>query len=719
MKKSEPPSAKGTFGVQDVLYILFKHKWKILLLSLLGFAGSAAVYLNRKPLYQTEAKLLLKYVLVRENVDTSLSQINAGGGMPDYVMNTEIEILKSVDLSLAVAEAVGIERILPESKGQASLADAAGTILANLEVGIVPGNNVIHVMYSNADKAMSTVIMKEFIKQYFAKHLEIHRSAAAFDMVSKQAEEARIRLKETERQLDKLKTDSGITSLAEATGALSSQRSKTLEDLMKAKAELAEAEARMKSLDQPSGLAPDGGKVAAVEPGSEAEPVRQVPPQIVAEYKSMLEIVAFLQKRDLELRIKFKPGNRLIMLNQQQMSDNEAKRRALVARYPQLTTDASLVSKDSTDPQSGLMEAQAHLAAIKARVDVYGEHLDEIKKQFNEQYAIGAEIDVMERKKQMEDAEYRSLELNLKNGYLLQHFKGKGIPVLGVEPAANVAKVAWEEKGIPSVVKFFGVETANELVATGKSADLLMGNNVMAHVPDINDFIGGLKIALKPEGVITFEFPHLQRLIDENQFDTVYHEHFSYLSFLAVEKMFAHHGLTLFDVEQLPTHGGSLRIFARHTESTAEKTVVTDRVEAMRKQETDFGLTDMETYTSFGEKVKSTKRKLLKFLIEAKEAGKSVVGYGAAAKGVTLVNYCGVRDDLVDYVVDKSPYKQDHFMPGVRIPIYGPEKIFETKPDYVLILPWNLKKEISGEMAKVREWGGRFVVPIPEVQVLD
>ena len=311
------------------------------------------------------------------------------------------------------------------------------------------------------------------------------------------------------------------------------------------------------------------------------------------------------------------------------------------------------------------------------------------------------------------------VEIASNDGYLLQHFKAKGIPVLGVEPAANVAKVAWEEKQIPSLVKFFGVETAKELVATGKSADLLMGNNVMAHVPDINDFIGGLKIALKPEGVITFEFPHLQRLIDENQFDTVYHEHFSYLSFLAVETMFAHHGLTLFDVEELPTHGGSLRIFAKHTGNQGELFAVTPRVDAMRKQETDFGLTDMETYTSFGEKVKATKRKLLKFLIEAKEEGKSVVCYGAAAKGVTLVNYCGVRDDLVDYVVDKSPYKQNHFMPGVRIPIYGPEKIFETKPDYVLILPWNLKKEISGEMAKVREWGGKFVVPIPEVTVLD
>ena len=317
------------------------------------------------------------------------------------------------------------------------------------------------------------------------------------------------------------------------------------------------------------------------------------------------------------------------------------------------------------------------------------------------------------------DTRSQIVEIASNDGYLLQHFKAKGIPVLGIEPAANVAKVAWEEKQIPSVVKFFGKATAKELVEDGFAADLLMGNNVLAHVPDINDFVAGLKIALKPAGVITFEFPHLQRLIEGNQFDTIYHEHFSYLSFLAVEKVFARHGLTLFDVEELPTHGGSLRIFARHRENTAPVAAVTERVEAMRIQESNFGLAKMETYTSFGEKVKATKRKLLRFLLDANEAGKSVVCYGAAAKGVTLVNYCGVRDDLVDYVVDKSPHKQNHYMPGVRIPIYRPARIFESKPDYVLILPWNLRKEISGEMAGIREWGGCFVVPIPEVTVLD
>ena len=309
------------------------------------------------------------------------------------------------------------------------------------------------------------------------------------------------------------------------------------------------------------------------------------------------------------------------------------------------------------------------------------------------------------------------VEIASNDGYLLQHFRAKGIPVLGIEPAANVAKVASEQRQIPTITKFFGVETATELVTDRKSADLLLGNNVLAHVPNINDFVAGLKIALKPDGIITFEFPHLLRLMDENQFDTIYHEHFSYLSFLAVEQILANHGLTLFDVQEVPTHGGSLRIFARHAENQAPAVAVTDRVATMREKERRFRLTEMATYEAFGEKVRRTKRELLKFLLAAKEAGKGVACYGAAAKGVTLVNYCGVRDDLVDYVVDKSPYKQRHFMPGVRIPIYGPEKVFETRPAYLLILPWNLRREISEQMAGIREWGGKFVVPIPEVEV--
>jgi 2-polyprenyl-3-methyl-5-hydroxy-6-metoxy-1,4-benzoquinol methylase len=311
---------------------------------------------------------------------------------------------------------------------------------------------------------------------------------------------------------------------------------------------------------------------------------------------------------------------------------------------------------------------------------------------------------------------HQVIEIASNDGYLLQYFKEKGVPVLGIEPAANVAKVAEKERGIPSVVRFFGVATAKQLAADGQRADLLLGNNVLAHVPNINDFVAGMKIVLKPTGIITMEFPHLLRLIQENQFDTIYHEHFSYLSFLTVEKIFAHHRLTLFDVEELPTHGGSLRIYGRHTEATTP--TVSERVTKLKEKEIAFGLTRMETYEAFGEKVKETKRKLLRFLIDAKAAGKSIVGYGAAAKGNTLLNYCGIRTDFIDYVVDRSPHKQGLALPGTHIPIQLPEKIFETKPDYLLILPWNLKDEISKQMAGIRAWGGQFVVPIPEVQVL-
>lgn len=312
------------------------------------------------------------------------------------------------------------------------------------------------------------------------------------------------------------------------------------------------------------------------------------------------------------------------------------------------------------------------------------------------------------------DKKWHVVEVASNDGYLLQYFKRHGVPVLGVEPAANVAKVAIDA-GIPSVVKFFGTRTASELASAGLKADLLIGNNVLAHVPDLNDFVKGLKLALKDQGIITMEFPHLLRLIAENQFDTIYHEHFSYFSFLTVEKVFAAHGLTLFDVEELPTHGGSLRIYARHADDSSRP--VGDRVEALRQKETQAGLAEIKVYARFAEQVKDTKRKLLAFLIDAKRSGKRVVGYGAAAKGNTLLNYCGVRSDFLDYVVDVSPHKQNHFLPGTRLPILAPEQIRATRPDYVLILPWNLKDEIQEKMAHIREWGGRFVVPIPEVKV--
>ncbi|OWY66708.1 SAM-dependent methyltransferase [cyanobacterium TDX16] len=306
------------------------------------------------------------------------------------------------------------------------------------------------------------------------------------------------------------------------------------------------------------------------------------------------------------------------------------------------------------------------------------------------------------------------VEIASNDGYLLQYFHQKGIPVLGVEPAANTAKAA-SEKGIPTWVKFFGVNTAKEMVAEGKSADLLLGNNVLAHVPDVNDFIGGMKIVLKPNGILTMEFPHLLQLMQQNQFDTIYHEHFSYYSFITVEKMFAAHGLTLFDVEELSTHGGSLRIYGKH--SDAVEPAVSNRVKQLKAKEAAAGLEDIETYLTFGEQVKATKRKLLKFLIEAKSQGKTIAAYGAPAKGNTLLNYCGVGKDFIDYTVDRSPYKQGLFLPGTHIPILHPDKIRETQPDYVLILPWNLKEEIMTQMAYIAEWGGQFVVPIPEVRV--
>ena len=305
------------------------------------------------------------------------------------------------------------------------------------------------------------------------------------------------------------------------------------------------------------------------------------------------------------------------------------------------------------------------------------------------------------------------MEIASNDGYLLQYFQEKNIPVLGIEPAGNVAQVA-QEKGIPTIVKFFGVNTAQKLVASGKQADLLAANNVIAHVPDLNDFVAGMKILLKPEGVITVEFHHLLNLITKSQFDSIYHEHFSYFSLLSMEKVMAAHGLKVFDVEEISTHGGSLRVYACHQESARE---ICAGVVEVKDKEIAAGLTRMETYLAFGEKVKATKRQLLSFLIEAKSQGKSIVGYGAPAKAITLLNYCGVRTDFIDYIVDRSPHKQGSFVPGTRLPILAPEKIAETKPDYLLILPWNLKEEIMSQMEIIRDWGGKFVVPIPEVQV--
>jgi predicted TPR repeat methyltransferase len=311
-------------------------------------------------------------------------------------------------------------------------------------------------------------------------------------------------------------------------------------------------------------------------------------------------------------------------------------------------------------------------------------------------------------------ADSEVLEIASNDGYLLQFFVERGIHVLGVEPAANVAKVA-EKKGVPTIVKFFGRATAQELAAGGHNPDLILGNNVLAQVPDLNDFVSGIKILLAPTGVVTIEFPHLMRTIDGNQFDQVYHEHFSYFSLYSVERIFAAHGLPIYDVEELPTHGGSIRIYAGHAEDGSKS--VTNRLLALRAREADAGVDTLAYYAGFESRVRETKRKLLAFLIEAKNAGKRVVGYGAPGKGNTLLNYCGIRTDFVDFTVDRSPHKHGKFLPGTRIPIFPPEKLWEARPDYVLILPWNLKNEIMEQLADIAEWGGRFVVPIPEVTV--
>jgi SAM-dependent methyltransferase len=312
------------------------------------------------------------------------------------------------------------------------------------------------------------------------------------------------------------------------------------------------------------------------------------------------------------------------------------------------------------------------------------------------------------------DANSFVIEIASNDGYLLQNFVARGIPCLGIEPAENVAKAA-EEKGVPTQVAFWGKKTAQQLAQEDKLADLIIGNNVLAHVPTLNDFVRGLKAALKPGGVVTMEFPHLYQLVEQNQFDTIYHEHFSYFSFFAVRKVFAYHGLTLFDVEELPTHGGSLRIYARHTEDESKE--VTASVEALLAKEEAAGMMGFDYYDSFKKRVEEAKYALLDFLAEAHQENKRVAAYGAPAKGNTLLNYCGLGASEISYTVDRSPHKQGLYLPGSHIPIRAPEVVAEDKPDYLIILPWNLREEIMEQMAHIREWEGQFVVPIPEVQV--
>jgi SAM-dependent methyltransferase len=306
------------------------------------------------------------------------------------------------------------------------------------------------------------------------------------------------------------------------------------------------------------------------------------------------------------------------------------------------------------------------------------------------------------------------VEVASNDGYLLQYFVQRHVPVLGIEPAANVAKVA-VEKGVPTLVKFFGTQLAKDLAAEGRRADLVVGNNVLAQVPDLNDFVEGLKVLLKPAGILTLEFPHLLRLIERNEFDTVYHEHYSYFSMLTAARILEAHGLKVFHVAELPTHGGSLRVYACRAEN--QKYDIRPSVADLIAEETRAGLASAEGYGRFAQKVKETKLALVDFLITAARQGKSVAGYGAPGKSATLLHYCGIGKDLIQFTVDRSPYKQGRFLPGSHIPIFHPDRIREAKPDYLVILPWNLKDEIMEQMAFIRDWGGRFVVPIPELRI--
>jgi hypothetical protein len=307
------------------------------------------------------------------------------------------------------------------------------------------------------------------------------------------------------------------------------------------------------------------------------------------------------------------------------------------------------------------------------------------------------------------------VELASNDGYLLQHFKYFDVPVLGIEPAGNVARVAIE-KGIRTYVEFFGAEMARRLVDDGVRADLIIANNVLAQVPDLNDFVAGIALLLKPSGVVTLEFPHLQRLIEQTQFDTIYHEHFSYFSLGTVGHLVKRHGLKVVDVEELSTHGGSLRVYLAHSDSPIRQS---HQVAHVIRSEEAFGMFDPATYGSFAKRVRRVKRNLLAYLIGTKDEGKAICGYGAPGKGNTLLNYCGIGTDFLEFTVDRNPYKHGRFTPGMHIPIYPPDMIDERKPDYVLILPWNLQREIVQQMKHIRAWGGKFIVPIPDVAVID
>ena len=432
MQKSTKQAPKGGIGVQDVLFVLFKHKWLILVFAMIGFGAAAAVFAKRVPLYQSHSKLLVRYVLMRENVDAFQAQAAPQGppGRPDSVINTEIEILTSVDLALEVAEKIGVERLLPESGGHASLSDAAGTILSGLKVAVGQSTKVLNLVYANEDPELSKEVLRELVDRYFQKHLEIHRSAANFDLVSKQTEETLVKLRKTEEELNKLRTDTGILSLADATSALTNQKARTQEELMNAKAELAALKASA-DLVENAVLATEENEKS----DSSSKPVRigePAPPSVISEYRAVGDVLGTLHKRNLELRLKFKSGNRLLALNQEQIDANQSRLRALLARYPDLEQQVEHVERDPKNPKWSGISEKARIAATISRIEVYEEQLKEIGRQFAEQYSIGARIEDLDRRKQMEEAEYKALEASLKNAKIDQTLDPSRMPNITV-----------------------------------------------------------------------------------------------------------------------------------------------------------------------------------------------------------------------------------------------------------------------------------------------
>lgn len=446
MQKSTNQASKGGFGVQDVLFVLFKHKWMILIFALIGFGAAAAVFAKRVPLYQSHSKLLVRYVLMRENVDAFQAQAAPQGspGRPDSVINTEIEILTSVDLALEVAEKIGVERLLPKSGGQASLSDAAGTILSGLKVGVGQSTKVLNLVYANEDPELSKEVLRELVDRYFQKHLEIHRSAANFDLVSKQTEETLAKLRKTEEELNKLRTETGILSLADATSALTNQKARTQEELMNAKAELAALKASA-DLVENAVLANEENETSenASKPVRVGEPA---PPSVISEYRAVGDVLGTLHKRDLELRLKFKSGNRLLVLNQEQIAANQARLRTLLTRYPDLEQQVEHVERDSNNPKWSGISEKARIAATISRIEVYEAQLKEISRQFAEQYSIGARIEDLDRRKQMEESEYKALEASLKNAKIDQTLDPSRMPNITVVQHPTDPIKSYDEK---------------------------------------------------------------------------------------------------------------------------------------------------------------------------------------------------------------------------------------------------------------------------------